>query len=242
VKLVLQFFQISLKIHPIVEAQDIGCSIRAARILVDWDAGDLAKQIGMSRVAIQNIERGDARPKAETMDKIVHAFFDVGIEFTENEGLRRRPEGIEIFEGPERFDEFYDFLYEHLKRNGGEVCLNVADERLLSQYRKDPGVHYKRMKALCDNGMIKSFRILATESKFAPTYSTYKWQSGAGISPTAFYAFGDCLALISFVHTPAPYVVVLKSPPLAAAYRQAFDGAWATAKEPPPPSLEENKL
>lgn len=212
-----------------------GKQIRAARVMADWDADDLAQRVGMSRVSIQNIERGDARPKAETMEKIVHAFSEVGIEFTENEGIRRRPEGVEIFEGADRFDDFYDFLYEHLKHYGGEVCLSISDQSLLSNYRKDPSVHYNRMKALCESGIIKSYRILATKSGYfnSPMFSTFKWQPKESISPTAFYAFGDCLALISFVHTPAPYVVVLRSPPIAAAYREAFDIAWNVAHDPP---------
>ncbi len=217
-----------------------GKQIRAARVMVDWDADDLAKHVGMSRVSIQNIERGDARPKAETMEKIIHAFSDVGIEFTENEGIRRRPEGVEIFEGAERFDDFYDFLYEHLKHYGGEVCLSISDQSLLAKYRKDPSIHYNRMKALYANGIIKPFRILASESEYfhRPMYSIFKVQPEGNISPTGFWAFGDCLALISFVHNPPPYVVVLRSAPLAAAYRQAFDIAWAVAKDPPPPPPE----
>jgi transcriptional regulator with XRE-family HTH domain len=220
-----------------------GKQIRAARVLVDWDADDLAKRVGMSRISIQNIERGEARPKADTMDKIVRAFSDAGIEFTENEGVRRRPEGVEIFEGPERFDDFFDFLYEYLKRNGGEVCLSISDQSLLDKYRKDPSVHYTRVKALYDSGSIKKFRILASKSEYfhRPLFSVFKVQPEGGVSPTGFWAFGECLALISFVHHRPPYVVVLRSAPLAEAYRQAFDVAWAVAKDPPLPETGEQK-
>lgn len=214
-----------------------GKQIRAARVLADWDADDLARRVGMSRVAIQNIERGDARPKPATLEKITRAFSDAGIEFTENEGLRRRPEGVEIFEGADRFNDFYDFLYDHLKKHGGDVCLSISDQALLTRYRKNPGLHYDRMKELCANGTIKSFRILATKSEYFcnPMFATFKWQP-ENLSPTGFWAFGDCLALISFAHSPPPYVVVLTAAPLAAAYRQAFDIAWSAAKDLPPQS------
>jgi hypothetical protein len=90
------------------------------------------------------------------------------------------------------------------------------------------------MQDLHDRGLIKSFRILANESNFLMNYAyhEYKWQPGPSIAPTGFYAFGDCLALISFAHDPAPYVVVLQSAPIAASYRQAFDIAWEAAKSP----------
>jgi len=212
-----------------------GKQIRAARQLVDWSADNLATKVGVSKESILNIERGDKRARPATMDKIIRVFNENGIEFTENEGVRRRSEGVEIFEGPDRFDDFYDFLFEHLKQHGGDVCLSISDQNLITKYRKDPNLHYTRMKTLCESGIIKSYRILASESEYFnhPMFSTFKMQPGENLSPTAFYAFGDCLALVSFVHSPAPYVVVLRSGPLASAYRQAFDIAWAAAKEPP---------
>jgi transcriptional regulator with XRE-family HTH domain len=215
-----------------------GRQIRAARMLLDWDAIDLAEHVGMSRVSIQNIERGEAQPKAETIEKIVRAFADVGIEFIENEGLRRRQNGVEIFEGQDRFNKFYDFLYDHLKQHGGDVCLSVVDEHLLAQYRKDPDIHRKRMKELVARGDV-TFRVLATESDFVSAYAQYKWQPRQSAAPTSFYAFGDCLALISFVHTTPPYVVVIQSAPLAEAYRQAFETAWTNAK--PPQQINDGK-
>ncbi|MBI1274243.1 MAG: helix-turn-helix domain-containing protein [Alphaproteobacteria bacterium] len=210
-----------------------GRQIRAARALLDWDAEDLAAKTGLSRDTIFNIEKGAVQARGATIEKIVSAFSLCGIEFTDYQGVRLKPTGVTIFDGPEKFDEFYSFLFEHLNKYGGEVCLSVVDENLLSKYRKDPSLHYRRMKELCDSGTVESFRILANKSKFTPTFSTYKWQPGPALSPTAFYAFGDCLALISFVHNPPPYVVVLQSAPLAEAYRQAFNIAWDVAMAPP---------
>lgn len=212
-----------------------GRQIRAARGLLGISQEELAQHIGLTKQGISKIEDGSVQPRNGTMTGIVHFFNDRGVEFTDNQGVRIKPTGVDIYEGSERFDAFYDFLYEHLKNNGGNVCLSIADERLLSKYRKDPTIHFKRMQDLHDRRVIRSFRILANESNFSMEYpyNEYKWQPGQSIAPTGFYAFGDCLALISFAHNPAPYVVVLQSAPIAASYRQAFDIAWAAAKEPP---------
>jgi len=210
-----------------------GKQIRAARVLVDWDAEDLAKRVGMSRIAIQNIERGDARPKPETMEKIKRAFFDAGIEFMENDGLRRRPEGVEIFEGPDRYEEFYDYLYEHLKQYGGDVCCSIYDESLALKNRKNPDIHRKRIRELHDRGEI-IFRLLTTKSDFnTQGYAQVKWLPRQNETPTGFYAFGNCLALMSFVNERHPYVIVIKSAHLAEGYRQGFNAAWEAAEEPP---------
>lgn len=209
--------------------------IKAARALLGWEAIELSKRTELSRDTIANIESGRTQPQAGSMERIAQALIDGGIEFTANQGVRLRSSGLEVYEGPERFNVFYDFLYEQVKTHGGDICLSVTDERLLGKYRKDSTVHYERMQDLFDRGVIKSFRILANQSNFASQYpyNQYKWQPEASIAPTAFYVFADCLALISFVHSTPPYVVVLQSAPIANSYRQAFDAAWAAAKEPP---------
>lgn len=217
-----------------------GRQIRAARALLEWDAEDLAEKAELSRDTIFNIENGKVQARGSSAEKIFQAFDRSGIEFTDNSGVRMKASGLEVYEGPERFDDFYAFLYEQLKTHGGDVCLSVTDERLLAKYRKNSAIHYERMQDLSDKGVIKSFRILANKSNFASKYpyNSYKWQPDSSIAPTAFYTFSECLALISFVHTNPPYVVVLQSAPLANSYRQAFDIAWDAAKEPTPQQRE----
>lgn len=212
-----------------------GKQIRAGRVLADWDAEDLAAKTGLTRETIFNIERGTFRPRPATHEKIVKAFAEVGIEFIENEGVRRRPEGVEIFEGRDRFDAFYDFLYEHLKQFGGNVCIGNSDPQMYLKCHRGFHAHKKRMEDLAKNGSIR-YRILIKEGDknfTASSYAQYRWQPQDTFIPTSFYAFGECLALITFQHQPAPYVLLIKSRPLAEVYRRSFDLAWEQALPPP---------
>lgn len=213
-----------------------GKQLKAARALAGWDRNALAAKSGLSDVTIRYIENETSTAKKETIKKILAAFRDIGIEFTENDGVRRMPMGIEVYEGRDRFEDFYAFMYEHLEQNGGEVCLNVVDERLFSKFRTKSNFenHKKRMKALVESGKI-SFRVLATESNsfHNPTYAKYRYQPDQDASPAAFYAFGDCLALISFDHKAPPYVVLHKSGPFAESYRHAFEISWKNGLPPP---------
>ena len=219
--------------------------IRAARGLLGWEAIELGKRTDLSRETIANIESGRTQAREGSLERIAKAFAESGVEFIPNEGVRLKPSGLEVYEGPDRFEDFVDFVFEQVKTHGGNVCLSVTDERLFSKYRKNTTTtaHYERMQDLYNRGILKSFRILANKSDFASkyTYNNYKWIPESGVSPTAFYTFGDCLALISFVHDTPPYVVVLKSAPLANAYSQAFDIAWAAAKEPPTSQKEKGR-
>jgi hypothetical protein len=76
---------------------------------------------------------------------------------------------------------------------------------------------------------------LASESYFfnKSSWAQYRWQPEQSAAPTAFYAFGDCLALVSFDAEPSPYVVLHKSGPFAEAYRHAFNLAWKNGRVPP---------
>lgn len=208
-----------------------GRQIRAARALLGWDASDLAQKANLTRETISNIENGAVQARESTLNDIVRAFDKHGLEFTEHQGVRFKPNDIEVYEGAERFEDFYTFMYEHLENSGGEVCLSCVNERLFAKHRKNIEAHRERMKKMAESGRIH-VRVMATESHFSAPWAEYRWQPEQSATPTAFYAFGNCLALISFDHVNPPYVVLHKSGPFAETYRSAFNSAWEKAAMP----------
>jgi len=213
-----------------------GKQIRAARVFTDWHADDLAKAVGCSRVAIQNYERGLTRPKPDIADRIVGIFAHEGIEFTENEGIRRRPEEIRIMQGVADFVEFHDIIYHYAQKHNDEICISGSDSRLYDKYRPNPEMHRKRMAELAIERGQKFVRILLKEDDtrfLGSEYALFRWQPPELFSPTTLHTFGDYLALISFYHKPAPHIILIHSKPYADAYKLAFEAAWRNAKEPP---------
>jgi transcriptional regulator with XRE-family HTH domain len=59
-----------------------GAQIRAARALLNWSRGDLARVSGVSANAIANIEMGASRPLAITLDSIQRSLEKSGVAFT----------------------------------------------------------------------------------------------------------------------------------------------------------------
>jgi len=206
--------------------------LRAARGLLNWSRADLAKKTGISEQTIHRFENGKAIPGEKTVLKLRKIIESNGIDFTDNDGVRRRPQGVEIFEGTDRFEEFHDFLYHHMLEQGGEVCLSVVDERLLAKYRRNPEIQRQRMRELVKTGYV-TYRVLVTIGDFTGDYVEYKQQPSHAAAPTAFYAFGECLALISFPDKNPPHVVVVRSPPLTQSYRQFFRASWEKAQKFP---------
>jgi DNA-binding XRE family transcriptional regulator len=68
--------------------------IRAARALLGWRQADLAEASGISEVAIKNIERGQADPKATTLTAIQKAFQKAGVIFLDPQDIRDGGHGV----------------------------------------------------------------------------------------------------------------------------------------------------
>ncbi|MDD2324475.1 MAG: helix-turn-helix transcriptional regulator [Alphaproteobacteria bacterium] len=207
-----------------------GKQIRAARVLLGWDRSDLAKHSGLSTAAIHYIENEESSPKRETIEKIAVAFRNAGVEFIENEGVRRAPIGVEIFEGRDRFNDFLIQVEAYLEQFGGDVFASITNECAFQKAVKNIEAYRKKMLDLAKTGKIRG-RILAADGNFKRTWADLRRQKKIiGMPDVSFYAYGDNLALISFDHQTPPYVVLHKAGPFAAAYRFAFDAAWKEAE------------
>lgn len=213
-----------------------GRQIRAARALLDWDSADLAYKAGLTRQTVSRIESDVVQPQESTLARIMLAFSESGVEFTDNSGVRLKPQSVEVLVDTAGFTRFYDFVYEETSHNGGMVCVSGVDEKLFSKYRLNPEIHRERMQALCKERDDIQMRILVEEGDFnfvASKYATYRWQPRKYFSKAAFYVFGSSLALISFDNQPPPLIILIKSSAFADAYRNSFDIAWNNALIPP---------
>jgi len=207
--------------------------LRAARALLNWSRADLAQKTGISEQTIHRFENSSNVPTGKTSSLLLRIFDKHGIEFSENNGVRTKPNNIRIYEGIDGFNDFFELFYSQLETTGGDSCLNIYDESSLSKCRKDREGHRKRMKSIIDKGRA-TFRILTTKSDFHTYgYAQFRWQPQQIPIPTGFSVFGDYLALISLVDETSPHIVVVHSAPIAEGHRQSFNLAWENADPPP---------
>ena len=206
--------------------------LEAALSLAGLTQAELAELSETGVDPLNKFITGKRTPRDNTLEAWRKVLESNGIEFLDGEGVRLRPKNIEVYEGLERFHEFTEFVYHYLVEHGGHVCVSALDESLFRQYRKDLELYKKRMQELVNRGDV-TVRILATKSTWKSNWAEYRYQPAESSTPTAFYAFGNNLALISFAHNPAPYVALHKNSPLAAAYIESFNRQWANAQEPP---------
>lgn len=74
--------------HPALKTKDIEpAQLRAARGMLGWSRGELAKEAGLSAETIKNIEHSIYSPKEETIKTLVEVFARRGIQFVQNEAI-----------------------------------------------------------------------------------------------------------------------------------------------------------
>lgn len=214
-----------------------GKQIRAARVLLEWDAEDLAAKSGLNRETIFNIERGTVQARSNTLDKIVRTFSDHRVEFLDNQGVRFRPEDVEVLNGRDGLGKFFDLVFACAQISGGTIRQNGIAENLFDKCAVDfTKAHRKRMEALVNSRKDIFVRAILQEgdTNFVCTdYADYRWHPQNVPPPVPYYIFGETIGIFAFDTNPAPKIILITSPVIALAYITQFDRTWEAAKVPP---------
>lgn len=208
-----------------------GRQIRAARALLEWHAEDLAKEAGLTRVTVSNIEANAVQPQEKTLASIVRAFDQHGIEFLEDEGVRVRKNQVRIFTGKVGYKQFLDHIYDTLKESGGRIRqFNASDGVYLAYADEYVDAHLKRMEKLAN----LDARVLNMEgdSNFPASYCIYRWLDKANKVLAPYYIYGDFLAMPMYNSDHNVEVISIHSKLLSEKYVEQFGLFWDSAKIP----------
>lgn len=204
--------------------------IKAARALLDWSQQDLAESIDVSLPTLRNIEKGgDA--KLDTLKKIKTILELNGIEFGENDGVKRRSTVLRTLEGQEGYWKFYDDVYETVKKSGGEILVSNVDEREFDKWLGDRWEIQKNRMIELSKEQDFQIKILVKEGDrhfTVPEYAEYKWTPQDRFSEIPFYVYGNKLAIILFEPDNVS-ISVIDNPKIAEAYKKQFNVMWDQA-------------
>ena len=211
--------------------------IVAARALLDWNQEKLAQSAGITKDMVSKIEGGKSDGSLKTLRQIEQALNIAGIVFTDNDGVKRNSYNIQVYQGVDGFNKFYDELYEVAKTQGGEFCVNNVNENLFDRWHHSPERlqhHLDRMAEVVRNNPAFRMRIIIEQGdkNFRATkYAQYRWAGKEQFSDISFYVYGDRLAILIFEDNDV-YITVVPNRRVADAYRKQFNLAWETAHEP----------
>lgn len=206
--------------------------IRAACGLADWSASELALRIGVSKQMMSAYLGGKSGLSAQNMEKVAYALDMEGIEFTPDDGVKRKSLKTQTFRGQQGLAQFMELVYETARLQGGEFCVSNVDETVFTERHgaEQDALYTQKMTALKNK---YSFKILIKEGDLnfvGSDYAEYRWMPSAYFHTVPFYVFGNSLAFLIFGEETTVHVI--HNAEIAAAQRTQFHFAWKEAKIP----------
>lgn len=206
--------------------------VRAACGLIDWSASELASRIGVSKQMMSAYLAGKSSLSVQNLEKVAHALDMEGIEFTTEDGVRRKSLKTQTFRGQEGLGQFMDLVYDTARTQGGEFCVSNVDETVFTERHgiEQDELYTKKMAALTGKF---SFKVLIKEGDMnflGSDYAEYRWMPAAYFHTVPFYVFGNSLAFLIFGAETTVHVI--HNAEIAAAQRTQFHFAWKEAKVP----------
>jgi len=210
--------------------------LRAARALLNWSRTDLAKRTGVSEPTLHRFENDQSEANQRTQSRIRSTLENAGIDFLENQGVRFRPEGLEILQGAEGIKKFLDQVYAYAQNTHALMRQNGIGDQLLFETAQTPAQEHKtRMETLKRARKNMLVRVLIQEGAtdfHCPLYAEYKWFARAAPMPVPYYVFGDTVGIFAVEKNRSLKIYSITSPVIARTYVQQFDSAWKMANNP----------
>lgn len=206
--------------------------IKAARMLLGWKQGDLARISGMSLAAVAKLEQAKGTPRAATLLAIRGAFEKFGVEFMEDHGVDLRPEkfSVRILHGDEAlFEVWADYEKTLSETQGGEVLLSHLDHNYMFKHYKDELIALVQRRPALNitlRGLVRegdALRIWPNEDFRAVPPKVF-----SGLTPV--YLYGNKTAMVNFKDSLR--VVLIENKSITDAFRQQFEYHWKTGKKP----------
>jgi transcriptional regulator with XRE-family HTH domain len=205
--------------------------IRAARALLDWSTGDLAKHSDMTINGLNKIERGHVQPHTETIEKLRRVFEAAGIEFIGTIGVQWAQHQLRTLTGENGLKSFFDdvrYVVHH--ENPDVVICGFSETYFENKLGEYLDFHRREMISYGNVNM----RCIVEENDFslgASGYCYYRWQSKANFSAIPFYVYGDKTAIIVTTGPEDPLTLIIQNRTIAEAYRRQFEIMWAAARD-----------
>jgi transcriptional regulator with XRE-family HTH domain len=202
--------------------------IRAGRALLGIDAADLATRAGLSRDTIINIENGLVQPREGSLERIVRAFTEGGVEFVGERGVALVNENYRLIEGPDCYLRLLDQIYHSLRgKPGGEVLSIGTDDDV------SPPEVTQAIQRWHDVGIKCRFLSHEKAKRFDFPLREYRLIPSQFFRNSVMVVFADKVATLRGVNRA---VLVITDKDQADLQRGLFEMIWAQALPPSKPA------
>ena len=201
--------------------------IKAARAMLDWSQEDLAQATGLAINTIRNIEMGAISPRHSTNRVIRQAIENAGLEFTEDEGVKRRNDDVKIYQGADSCEVFFADMIQTIQKTGGEIAIITKSLDLLVRscgFSMADG--QARLVALNRLAPIKCLVAEAQTNHLALPTAQLRITAKQNISPPPCFIYGEHYAVTIVEGALSPRFVRFNGVNIAQAYRSHFFLLW----------------
>lgn len=207
--------------------------IKGARAMLGWTREELADASGLSHNTIRNLEMGFISPRGKTLEQLCQAVEEAGLEFTEDEGIRRLRPDIKIIKGSNSSDEFFDTMLRAAKIKGSEIVGIIRSQNMLLQAL---GVQnnndLERVKNLLAHASIRCLFAENTETPLSLSNYQFRMVPKYCNQGTPFFVYGNSFALLQPNCEATFQFVVFNDINLALGNKEHFNTAWDIASPP----------
>ena len=198
--------------------------MRAARQLVDWSAEQLAKRCGLTKDLILKYERGDSRPLAKSVEKVLRAFNDAGVVFVGDTGVNLTGLDFRILTGKDCYLRLLDEVCHALSGKKNLEALFICVDDAMS-----PPEVVEATKKIYDAGI--SCRFLAREDarRFDCPLEDYRLIPNEYYENSVMVIYDDTVATLRGTNDA---VLIVRDSDNAKMLRSLFELIWAGAAAP----------
>lgn len=204
--------------------------IKAARALLDWTQDDLANAAGLSKPAVNTLERRISSPKKSTLDSIQKAFEKAGVEFTDGPGVRLKSSVLKthIYEGEDSLLRLVHDIFETLKDTDKTLMICGVEEQKFKDVGGPNiiGEVEKRIK----HGIRTKILSCEGDTNFLEPREHYRWMPRKFFPKTPYYIYDNKYAI--FLWGPPKKVVVIENAEIAQTFREQFQALWDVSNPP----------
>ena len=200
-----------------------------ARSNLNLDGKEVAEKTGIAATALHRFERTGVGVSKEKLLILKSFYENLGLEFTDHNGVREQPEENRKYIGIDGFRLFMDDVYETARDMGGDICLFNSKPSLWIKYLGQEwyDMHSKRMEKLGDTINVR-ITVQEGETDFVLNLAQHRWLPKLKWKEKIVYTYGNKLAFLDFSNKEIK-IVVMNSPEFSESFKILFDISWDNA-------------
>lgn len=208
--------------------------IRAGRELLGLNQAAIAEIMDVSLSKISRAENGDTK-SIDTLLEMKAVLDRLGIELSDDGGVRPKQSRIDRFIGRDGFYAFMDDVYATAKTVGGEICLFNGVPAQLQKWLGSEwyATHAARMMEIRDRF---TFKVTVREGEklfIGQSFAEYRWFPEHMFNERTIYVYGDKVAFLTFDDNDVR-ILVMHQNEIADSFRVLFNIAWNQVAMPIP--------